>query len=106
MRPRDGKQGVSPAVGGDGIDVLPNKVPRHNHYRKRGLAVRSNLCRASFIERTTKKLSAVRRTKRTAKNLCRASYFLTHDKDSLPCVLILGAGQRFFSFSTFAINGR
>jgi hypothetical protein len=34
-----------------------------------------------------KKLSAVRRTKRTAKN---ASYFLTHGKDSLPCVLISG----------------
>jgi hypothetical protein len=35
-------------------------------------AVHLNLCRASFIERTAKKLSAVRRTKRTTKNLCRA----------------------------------
>jgi hypothetical protein len=73
-------------------------------------AVCSNLCRASFIGRTAKKLSAVRRTKRTAKNLCRASYLLTHGN----------AWQRFFAVrfnfghtakiffpsSTFAINGR
>jgi hypothetical protein len=58
--------------------------------------VRSNLCRVSFIGRTAKKLSVVRRTKRTAKNLYRASYFLTHGKESLPCVLISGARQRFF----------
>jgi hypothetical protein len=34
-------------------------------------------------------------------NLCRASYSLTYDKDSLPCVLISGAQQRFFSFLHF-----
>jgi hypothetical protein len=56
-------------------------------------AVRSNLCRAS---RTTKKLSVVRQTKRTTKNLCRASYLLTHNKKSLLCLLISGAWQRFF----------
>jgi hypothetical protein len=64
-------------------------------------AVRSNLCRVSFIGRTAKKLSVVRRTKRTANNLYHASYFLTHGKESLPCVLISGARQRFFSFLHF-----
>jgi hypothetical protein len=59
-------------------------------------AVRSNLCRASFIERTAKSFVAVRRPKRTATNLCRASYFTTHGKESLPCVLITDARQRFF----------
>jgi hypothetical protein len=66
-------------------------------------AVRSNLCRVS---RTTKKLSVVRQTKRTTKNLCRASYLLTHNKKSLLCLLISGAWQRFFSFFTFAIHSR
>jgi hypothetical protein len=58
--------------------------------------VRSNLCRASFIGRTTKKLSAVRRTKRTAKNLCRASYFLTHDKDSFAVHFNFGRTAKIF----------
>jgi hypothetical protein len=35
------------------------------------LTVRSNLCRASFIERMAKSFFAVRRPKRTATNLCR-----------------------------------
>jgi hypothetical protein len=64
-------------------------------------AVRSNLCRAFFIGHTAKKLSAVRRTKRTAKNICCASYFLTHGKESLSCVLVSGARQRSFSFLHF-----
>jgi hypothetical protein len=59
-------------------------------------SMRSNLCRESFIGR----IFAVHLIFwRTAKNLCLASYFLTHGKESLPCVLISGARQRFFFLS-------
>jgi hypothetical protein len=61
-------------------------------------AVHLNLCRASFIGRTTKSFFAVRRPKRRTTNLCRASYFTVHDKESLPCVLNTDARQRFFFF--------
>jgi hypothetical protein len=49
-----------------------DRINLHDTTGNTAFAVRSNLCRASFIGRMAKKLSAVRRTKRTTKNLCRA----------------------------------
>jgi hypothetical protein len=72
----------------------PSTGPRTTHGPH--FVVRLNLCCASFIGRTTKNFFAVRRPKRTATNLCRASYFTAHDKESLPCVLNTDARQRFF----------
>jgi hypothetical protein len=46
--------------------------------RNAAFAVRSNLCRVSFMGPTTKSFFVVRRPKRTTKNLCRASYFMAH----------------------------
>jgi hypothetical protein len=61
-------------------------------------AVRSNLCRAS---RTTKKLSVVHQTKRTAKNLCRASYFLTHNKKIFVVPFNFGSMAKIFFILLF-----
>jgi hypothetical protein len=60
--------------------------------------LRLNFCRASFIGCTAKSFFAVRHTIRTVTNLCRASYFKAHGKESLPCVLNTDARQIIFFF--------